>query len=167
MHETMHKIAALSLILALSINSSAASTSFLPFSGNVQSLPREQRSFLVANAATKVATAAPGCCTFDIGKKARETAAGMKDFLLGAVSGGFASFLVFPIDLAKTRIQNQKIVQGAELVYKNAVQTIFRVATTEGVPALYNGVAPVLVGAAPEAALQIGMNDKAKQYFAG
>ncbi len=114
------------------------------------------------------ASAPAGAATdnFDLGKVAKKVLASSKDFFLGAVSGGVASLLVFPIDLAKTRIQDQKVVAGAEMVYKNAVQTIFKVATTEGFPALYNGVAPVLIGAAPESALQIGMNDKAKAYFA-
>ena len=123
----------------------------------------DQRCFVLADASKSSSAAASN---FDLGKTAKSILASSKDFFLGAVSGGVASLIVFPIDLAKTRIQDQKIVSGAERVYKNAFQTILKVATTEGFPALYNGVAPVLIGAAPESALQIGMNDKAKAYFA-
>jgi hypothetical protein len=89
-----------------------------------------------------------------------------KDFMMGAVSGAIASFSVFPIDMAKTRIQDQRVVAGAELVYKNAAQTIAKVFRDEGVPALYNGVIPVIVGSAPEAALQLGGNNNARAFLA-
>ena len=142
-----------------------ASSSLLSSAGFTSKRPllSDQRFCFLADNAKASSVAAPG---FDLGKAAQNALRSSKDFFLGAASGGFASLLVFPIDLAQTRIQDQKIVSGAELVYKNAFQTIFKVATTEGFPALYNGVAPVLIGAAPESALQIGMNDKAKNFFA-
>ena len=104
--------------------------------------------------------------TFDLSQTIRSVLVSSKDFFLGAISGGAASLIVFPIDLAKTRIQDQKVVPGTARVYTNALQTILKVATSEGIPSLYSGVTPVLIGAAPEAALAIGMNDKAKAYFA-
>jgi hypothetical protein len=89
----------------------------------------------------------------------------VKDFMMGAVSGAVASFSVFPIDMAKTRIQDQRVVAGAELLYKNGVQTIARVFKEEGIVACYNGVVPVIVGSAPEAALQLGGNNNARAWF--
>jgi hypothetical protein len=156
-------IASVLVVYAIQFASAAAPVHAIAGGSSRHALFAGQRCFLVADAAKSSSAAAP---SFDLGKTAKSILASTKDFFLGAASGGFASLLVFPIDLAKTRIQDQKIVAGAELVYKNAFQTIFKVATTEGFPALYNGVAPVLIGAAPESALQIGMNDKAKAYFA-
>jgi solute carrier family 25 aspartate/glutamate transporter 12/13 len=92
--------------------------------------------------------------------------AGAKELVTGGVAGAVGSFLVFPIDLAKTRIQDQRAVAGAEVVYKNIVQTITKVVSTEGFPSLYKGVTPVLIGAAPEGALQIGVNNIVRQTFA-
>lgn len=88
-----------------------------------------------------------------------------KDFMMGAVSGAIASFSVFPIDLAKTRMQDQRVVAGAEVLYKNAFQTMKKVATDEGIPALYRGVVPVVLGSAPEAALQLGGDVAARKFF--
>lgn len=89
-----------------------------------------------------------------------------KDFMMGAVSGGIASFSVFPIDMAKTRLQDQRVVAGAELAYKNTVQTIGRVFKEEGFSALYSGVIPVITGSAPEAALQLGGNNFGRAFLA-
>jgi hypothetical protein len=164
MVSTLSKLVAIAAVLASAIECAPIPTPFLPNGGGApRSLLSDQRSSLAAFASAPAGAATEN---FDLGKVAKKVLASSKDFFLGAASGGVASLLVFPIDLAKTRIQDQKVVAGAELVYKNAVQTIFKVATTEGFPALYNGVAPVLIGAAPESALQIGMNDKAKAYFA-
>mmetsp|Transcript_9639 Transcript_9639/g.25105 ORF Transcript_9639/g.25105 Transcript_9639/m.25105 type:complete len:419 (-) Transcript_9639:56-1312(-) len=89
----------------------------------------------------------------------------IKDFLLGAVSGGVASFSVFPIDMAKTRMQDQRIIEGGQMLYRNAFQTISTVARNEGLPACYSGVLPVVIGSAPEAALQLGGDQAGRNYF--
>lgn len=91
----------------------------------------------------------------------------VKDFMMGAVAGAMSSFSVFPIDLAKTRMQDQRVVAGAEMVYKNTFQTLRKVLAEEGLPALYGGVIPVVIGSAPEAALQLGGDVAARKFFAG
>jgi len=89
----------------------------------------------------------------------------VKDFMMGAVSGAIASFSVFPIDLAKTRMQDQRVVAGAEMLYKNTFQTLKKVIAEEGFPAIYGGVVPVVIGSAPEAALQLGGDVAARKFF--
>jgi len=89
----------------------------------------------------------------------------VKDFMMGAVSGAIASFSVFPIDLAKTRMQDQRVVAGAEMMYKNTFQTLKKVIAEEGFPAIYGGVVPVVIGSAPEAALQLGGDVAARKFF--
>ncbi|KAJ1482887.1 hypothetical protein T484DRAFT_1802470 [Baffinella frigidus] len=54
------------------------------------------------------------------------------DFGMGAVSGCTASLMVFPIDLAKTRIQDQRIIRGVAPIYTSIIQTIKKVASEEG-----------------------------------
>ena len=97
---------------------------------------------------------------------ARELCSSSKDFWIGAVSGGIASFLVFPIDLAKTRIQDQVIQVGTKAAYRNTFQTITKVARKEGLRSIYHGVAPVIIGSAPSSALQLSGNGHAREFLA-
>jgi len=41
------------------------------------------------------------------------------NFLMGGIAGGIGATAVYPIDLVKTRMQNQKIVAGEAPMYKN------------------------------------------------
>ena len=95
-----------------------------------------------------------------------EAASASQDFFIGAASGGVASFLVFPIDLAKTRMQDQIIHTGTKAAYRNTFQTITKVARNEGLRTVYHGVVPVLVGSAPSSALQLGGNARARELLA-
>jgi len=72
---------------------------------------------------------------------------------IGAVSGMVAAAVVFPIDTAKTRIQTSTGGDGVEAL--NTFQMIQLIARTDGVPALYKGLLPVMVGSAPESAVQL------------
>jgi len=91
---------------------------------------------------------------------------GLKDFALGGISGGIAQTIVFPIDLAKTRIQDEVVAAGAKAQYSGVFQTILKVAKDEGVLKLWRGVTPVLIGSTPECALEIGGNSVARQMLA-
>lgn len=42
-------------------------------------------------------------------------------FALGSIAGAFGAFMVYPIDLVKTRMQNQRKQRVGELLYKNSV----------------------------------------------
>ncbi|EKX51519.1 hypothetical protein GUITHDRAFT_46947, partial [Guillardia theta CCMP2712] len=71
---------------------------------------------------------------------------------IGALAGMVASAVVFPIDTAKTRIQ---AAEGEEKL--NTFQTIKKIVEEEGFFALYNGLIPVMIGAAPESAIQLSV----------
>eukprot|EP00960_Hanusia_phi_P033018 750196-Hanusia_phi.AAC.4 len=71
---------------------------------------------------------------------------------IGALAGMVASAVVFPIDTAKTRIQ---AAEGEQKL--NTVQTIKKIVDEEGFFALYNGLIPVMIGAAPESAIQLSV----------
>ena len=72
---------------------------------------------------------------------------------LGAFSGMVATAAVFPIDTAKTKIQSQSGQDGEAAL--NTLETIQQIARDQGVGALYRGLIPVLVGSAPESAIQL------------
>ncbi|KAI7822542.1 mitochondrial carrier [Gamsiella multidivaricata] len=80
-------------------------------------------------------------------------------FLLGSISGAVGATVVYPIDLVKTRMQNQRSKVVGELLYKNSIDCFKKVIKNEGVLGLYRGLGPQLVGVAPEKAIKLTMND--------
>ncbi|GHJ87567.1 hypothetical protein NliqN6_3969 [Naganishia liquefaciens] len=82
------------------------------------------------------------------------------NFALGGLAGGLGAIAVYPIDLVKTRLQNQRSTVVGEVLYKNPWDCVKKVYTNEGgVRAFYRGVLPQLVGVAPEKALKLTVND--------
>lgn len=67
---------------------------------------------------------------------------------------------VYPIDLVKTRMQNQRSgpIVG-ELAYRNSWDCCKKVIRHEGVLGLYRGLVPQLLGVAPEKAIKLTIND--------
>ncbi|XP_037081771.1 calcium-binding mitochondrial carrier protein Aralar1-like isoform X2 [Pollicipes pollicipes] len=81
-------------------------------------------------------------------------------FSLGAVAGAVGATAVYPIDLVKTRMQNQRTGSFiGELMYKNSFDCFKKVVRFEGVLGLYRGLIPQLVGVAPEKAIKLTVND--------
>ena len=63
---------------------------------------------------------------------------------------------VYPIDLVKTRMQNQRSgTFVGELMYKNSLDCARKVIRHEGIFGLYRGLAPQLIGVAPEKAIKL------------
>ncbi|KAJ2479462.1 mitochondrial aspartate-glutamate transporter agc1 [Coemansia sp. RSA 2320] len=81
------------------------------------------------------------------------------NFAIGAVAGGIGAAAVYPIDLVKTRMQNQRSAVVGEMLYKNSVDCFRKVVRNEGVLGLYRGLGPQLVGVAPEKAIKLTVND--------
>ena len=92
-------------------------------------------------------------------EKVKGALAGTVGFFQAAVAGGFAATVMFPVDMAKTRMQacaqTEASVAAAQRTYTGTFQTIGKVFTTEGPLSLFRGLAPVLIGSAPEMAVQI------------
>lgn len=81
-------------------------------------------------------------------------------FALGSIAGATGATAVYPIDLVKTRLQNQRTGSYVgELMYKNSFDCFKKVIRHEGFTGLYRGLAPQLVGVAPEKAIKLTMND--------
>ena len=81
-------------------------------------------------------------------------------FALGSIAGCVGATIVYPIDLVKTRMQNQR--SGSymgKLMYRNSWDCFTKVIRHEGARGLYRGLVPQLVGVAPEKAIKLTMND--------
>jgi solute carrier family 25 aspartate/glutamate transporter 12/13 len=79
-------------------------------------------------------------------------------FALGSIAGAFGAFMVYPIDLVKTRMQNQRGAVG-DLLYKNSLDCAAKVFRNEGFRGFYAGVSPQMIGVAPEKAIKLTVND--------
>ena len=86
-------------------------------------------------------------------------------FALGSLAGAFGAFMVYPIDLVKTRMQNQRSQRVGELLYKNSLDCARKVIKNEGAKGLYSGVLPQLVGVAPEKAIKLTVNDLIRGHY--
>lgn len=63
---------------------------------------------------------------------------------------------VYPIDLVKTRMQNQRTGSFiGEVAYRNSWDCFKKVIRHEGVFGLYRGLVPQLIGVAPEKAIKL------------
>ncbi|KPP74623.1 mitochondrial glutamate carrier 1-like, partial [Scleropages formosus] len=76
------------------------------------------------------------------------------------INGGFAGIVgvtcVFPIDLAKTRLQNQR---RGQQVYKSMVDCLIKTVRSEGYFGMYRGAAVNLTLVTPEKAIKLAAND--------
>merc|ERR1719369_1971634 len=84
-------------------------------------------------------------------------------FTLGSIAGATGATAVYPIDLVKTRMQNQRTGSYiGELMYRNSFDCFKKVVRHEGFTGLYRGLVPQLLGVAPEKAIKLTMNDLAR-----
>ncbi|GLA22612.1 mitochondrial aspartate-glutamate transporter agc1 [Aspergillus niger] len=86
-------------------------------------------------------------------------------FALGSLAGAFGAFMVYPIDLVKTRMQNQRSTRVGERLYHNSLDCFRKVIRNEGFTGLYSGVIPQLIGVAPEKAIKLTVNDLVRGHF--
>lgn len=87
------------------------------------------------------------------------------NFVLGSMAGAFGAFMVYPIDLVKTRMQNQRSSNVGQQLYKNSIDCFKKVVRNEGALGLYSGVLPQLIGVAPEKAIKLTVNDLVRTSF--
>jgi len=85
-------------------------------------------------------------------------------FLASMFSGLVTTAASMPVDIAKTRIQNQKYIDGKP-EYKGAVDVIMKVVRSEGVTALWKGFTPYYFRLGPHTVLTfIFLEQMNKQY---
>lgn len=88
------------------------------------------------------------------------------NFALGSIAGAFGAAVVMPIDIVKTRLQNQrKAGPGAPLMYSNSIDCFRKILKNEGFRGLYAGLGPQLLGVAPEKAIKLTVNDLVRGIF--
>ena len=63
---------------------------------------------------------------------------------VGAISGGFSKFFVYPMDTVKKRLQGQNFGSMVKL-YSGPLDCGLKIIRDEGYRTLYRGVAPTLV----------------------
>ncbi|CAF0902153.1 unnamed protein product [Rotaria sordida] len=80
-------------------------------------------------------------------------------FGLGSIAGAVGATAVYPIDLVKTRMQNQRTSIIGERLYHSSIDCFKKVIRYEGVFGLYRGLIPQLFGVAPEKAIKLTVND--------
>ncbi|XP_063360224.1 calcium-binding mitochondrial carrier protein Aralar1 [Cydia amplana] len=81
-------------------------------------------------------------------------------FTLGSIAGAVGASAVYPIDLVKTRMQNQRTGSFiGEVAYRNSFDCFKKVIRHEGLFGLYRGLVPQLIGVAPEKAIKLTVND--------
>ncbi|XP_013109465.1 calcium-binding mitochondrial carrier protein Aralar1 isoform X2 [Stomoxys calcitrans] len=87
-------------------------------------------------------------------------------FTLGSLAGAVGATVVYPIDLVKTRMQNQRTGSFiGEVAYRNSFDCFKKVIRHEGVLGLYRGLLPQLMGVAPEKAIKLTVNDLVRDKF--
>ncbi|XP_011642140.1 calcium-binding mitochondrial carrier protein Aralar1 isoform X7 [Pogonomyrmex barbatus] len=87
-------------------------------------------------------------------------------FVLGSIGGAVGATTVYPIDLVKTRMQNQRAGSFiGELMYRNSFDCFKKVIRHEGFFGLYRGLMPQLMGVAPEKAIKLTVNDFVRDKF--
>ncbi|TPX30959.1 hypothetical protein SmJEL517_g05605 [Synchytrium microbalum] len=146
-------------------------------------LPRQQIGSKVAQAATRSLLTSPsviGTVAISTGAVAAVLsqkdvinvtglgAAGLENgynFLLGSVAGALGASAVYPIDLVKTRMQNQRSGKVGSVFYTSYWDCFRTVARVEGARGFYRGLAPQLVGVAPEKAIKLAMNDAVRRSW--
>ncbi|XP_062853482.1 solute carrier family 25 member 55a [Trichomycterus rosablanca] len=83
------------------------------------------------------------------------------------INGGIAGLVgvtcVYPIDLAKTRLQNQR--QGQQ-VYKNMMDCLVKTVRSEGYFGMYRGAAVNLALVTPEKGIKLAANDFFRHHLA-
>ncbi|KAK1901874.1 Mitochondrial glutamate carrier 1 [Dissostichus eleginoides] len=82
------------------------------------------------------------------------------------INGGIAGIVgvtcVFPIDLAKTRLQNQR---PGQQVYKSMMDCLVKTVRSEGFCGMYRGAAVNLTLVTPEKAIKLAANDFFRQHL--
>ncbi|XP_005808728.1 mitochondrial glutamate carrier 1-like [Xiphophorus maculatus] len=74
----------------------------------------------------------------------------------GGIAGMVGVTCVFPIDLAKTRLQNQR---SGQQMYKNMMDCLIKTVKSEGYFGMYRGAAVNLTLVTPEKAIKLAAND--------
>ncbi|XP_038207227.1 mitochondrial glutamate carrier 1-like [Zerene cesonia] len=83
----------------------------------------------------------------------------------GGIAGIIGVSVVFPLDLVKTRLQNQTIGPNGEKQYKNMLDCFRKTYAAEGYFGMYRGSAVNIILITPEKAIKLAANDMFRFYL--
>lgn len=85
--------------------------------------------------------------------------------LNGGIAGIVGVSVVFPLDLVKTRLQNQTVGPNGEKMYKNMFDCFKKTYAAEGYFGMYRGSAVNILLITPEKAIKLAANDMFRHYL--
>lgn len=80
-------------------------------------------------------------------------------FLMASIAGGIGILSVYPLDLVKTRMMNQRIGADGSRMYLQSFDCLRKTVQYEGFMGLYRGLLPPLLAVGPEKAIKFAVND--------
>ncbi|CAO3597765.1 unnamed protein product [Absidia cylindrospora] len=98
-------------------------------------------------------------------KRFIQTHENLKHAIAGAGAGIASSIVVVPLDVVKTRLQNQGKVKPGALVYRGTAGTLSRIWNEEGIRGLYRGLGPTIFGYLPTWAIYFTAYDYCKAHW--
>jgi solute carrier family 25 (mitochondrial citrate transporter), member 1 len=90
-----------------------------------------------------------------------------ESMLFGGLSGGFGPLVNNPLDVVKTRLQKQRVIEGQTPKYTGIVQAIPVIAREEGVRALWKGITPRLMRIMPGQAITFMTYEWVSKHMSG
>jgi solute carrier family 25 aspartate/glutamate transporter 12/13 len=80
-------------------------------------------------------------------------------FLMASIAGGIGILSMYPLDLVKTRMMNQRIGADGSRMYLQSFDCLRKTVRYEGFMGLYRGLLPPLLAVGPEKAIKFAVND--------
>lgn len=84
--------------------------------------------------------------------------------MMGSISAGMGSFMVYPIQLVRTRLQAQG-TPSHPFLYTSTADVVRQTLAREGVFGLYRGLVPSLLKVLPSAAITRLVFETSKSFF--
>jgi len=81
---------------------------------------------------------------------------------MGGTAGIIGACCTYPLDMAKTQLQNQK---AGQQMYSGVIDCFSKIIKANGVRGLYKGLPAQLIGITPEKAIKLTVNDFLRHYF--
>lgn len=88
-----------------------------------------------------------------------------KTFFISGLSGSVGAFCVYPIDLVKTRMQNQINYNNRKIIYNNSLDCFRKTFKNDGFFGFFRGARPNVAGVFPEKAIKITINKKMNELL--
>ncbi|KAJ8752744.1 hypothetical protein K2173_007054 [Erythroxylum novogranatense] len=87
-----------------------------------------------------------------------------REFVWGAIAGGFGEGMMHPVDTVKTRIQSQAVICRSQS-QTSILQMIRTVCVADGVKGFYRGITPGITGSLATGATYFGFIESTKRWI--